>query len=203
MKTQKTNAIVLSGGKALRLAGQEKAFLKIGPKSLIELKIDFLRPLFSRIILVTNNPADYSHLGVETVADEKADIGPLMGIYCGLKYSGSEYNFVTTCDTPFLQKPLVEHLINSTRGFDVVVPRWNDNLEPLCAVYSTRCLEHIKVTMETKRKVIAFFDKIKVKYVPTETIRQFDQEGMSFFNINTLADYQKALQIYDKTTSNP
>ena len=198
MKTKKTNAIVLSGGKSSRLAGREKAFLKIGPKNLIELKIDFLRPLFSRIILVTNNPADYSHLGVETVADEKADIGPLMGIYCGLKYSGSEYSFVTTCDTPFLQKPLVEHLINSARGFDVVVPRWNDNLEPLCAVYSARCIEHIKKTIQTNQRVISFFDSVNVKYVPTETVQQFDSEGMSFFNINTLTDYEKALRIFEK-----
>ena len=37
------------------------------------------------------------------------------------------------------------------------------------------------------------FDKVRTRTVEADEIRRFDHESPSFFNINTLADYQTAL----------
>ena len=190
------DAIILSGGEQRRMGGREKAFLEIGGKSLIERKVELLSGIFERIIVVTNNPAAYEHLGVSLVSDEKEGFGPLMGLCSGLEKSESEYCFVTTCDTPFVQEELVKHLKTAAAGFDVTVPLWHGRYEPLCAVYSRRCLEHIRKTLETERKVILFYDKVNVNSIPMETVMQFDPEGISFFNINTNQGYEEALRIY-------
>ena len=190
------DAIILSGGKQSRMGGREKAFLEIGGKSLIERKVNLLSGIFSRIILVTNNPVAYEHLGVGLVSDEKEGFGPLMGLCSGLEKSESEYCFVTTSDTPFVQEGLIKHLKAAAAGFDAVVPLWNGYYEPLCAVYSRMCIEHIRKTLETERKVISFYDKVNVNSIPMETVQQFDMEGISFFNINTDQDYEEALRIY-------
>lgn len=189
------NAIILSGGKNTRMAGKEKAFLQIGPKCLIQLKIDLLQPLFDRIIVVTNNPARYCAFDVDITTDKEPGLGPLMGLYSGLKSSPAKYNFVTTCDTPFLQKPLVEHLKDAAGDHDAAVPKWNDNTEPLCAVYSTDCIEHIANALKTDRRVVSFFDQVNVNYIPHETVQKFDPKGLSFFNINTTQDYEQALKM--------
>ncbi len=190
------DAIILSGGKQRRMGGREKAFLDIGGKSLIERKVNLLSGIFSRVIVVTNNPAAYEYLPVTLVPDEKEGFGPLMGLCCGLEKSQSEYCFVTTCDTPFVQEALIKHLNAAAVGFDVAVPMWHGCYEPLCAVYSRRCIEHIRKTLETERKVILFYDKVNVNSIPMETVMQFDPEGISFFNINTDQDYEEALRIY-------
>ena len=190
------DAIILSGGEQRRMGGREKAFLEIGGKSLIERKVNLLSGIFSRIIVVTNNPAAYEHLPVTLVSDEKEGLGPLMGLCCGLEKSKSEYCFVTTSDTPFVQKGLIKHLKTAPAGFDVAVPLWHGRYEPLCAVYSSGCIEHIRKTLETERKVILFYDKVNVNSIPMETVMQFDPEGISFFNINTDQDYEEALRIY-------
>lgn len=192
------DAIILSGGKQRRMGGPEKAFLEIAGKSLIERKIDLLSGIFSRIILVTNNPASYDHLPVSLVSDEKEGLGPLMGLCSGLEASQSEYCFVTTCDTPFVQKGLIKQLKTAAAGFDVAVPLWHDRYEPLCAVYSRNCIEPIRKTLETERKVILFYDKVIVNSIPMETIQQFDPEGISFFNVNTKQDHEEALRIYKR-----
>lgn len=192
------DAIILSGGKQRRMGGREKAFLEIGGQSLIERKVELLSGIFSRIIVVTNNPAAYEHLPVSLVSDEKQGLGPLMGLCCGLEKSESEYCFVTTCDTPFVQEGLIKHLKTAVAGFDAAVPLWHGRYEPLCAVYSRRCIEHIRKTLETERKVILFYDKINVNCIDMETVMQFDPEGISFFNINTKENHEEALRTYKR-----
>ena len=97
-----------------------------------------------------------------------------------------------------MQTHLIEHLREAATGFDAAVPLWNDKIEPLCAVYSTRCLEHIANALQKNRKVISFFDKVNIKYIRSETVKKIDPQGLSFFNINSSQDYQKALNIYQK-----
>ena len=78
-----SSAIILSGGKSLRMAEKDKAFLQIGQKSLILAKLDFLRTMFEKIIIVTNKPEDYHNFPAKIVTDQKPETGPLMGLYSG------------------------------------------------------------------------------------------------------------------------
>jgi len=188
------NAIILSGGAGKRIGGKEKAFLPDGKKSFIERKINLIKPFVNKIIIVTNQPELYQNLDAGIVTDNEKGIGPLMGLYCGLKASDQELNFITTSDTPFLSPELVEYLLNQSGTVDAVVPNGEKGLEPLCAVYSKNCIPSIEKVMN-QRKVRSFFEYIKILYISKEIIQKIDPEGLSFFNINSEDDYSKFLQI--------
>jgi molybdopterin-guanine dinucleotide biosynthesis protein A len=43
-------------------------------------------------------------------------------------------------------------------------------------------------------KILDFFSAVKVSHIVDTALRPMDQEGMSFFNINTPADLESARQ---------
>jgi molybdopterin-guanine dinucleotide biosynthesis protein A len=186
------NAIILSGGKGSRLGGKEKAFLKLGSDTFIGRKIKILKPFFEEIIVVTNNPKLYAGLKVKIVKDEKESVGPLMGLYCGLKGSSADLNFVTTPDTPFLKPEIIRYLIKNVDDYDAIVPRWDGMAEPLCAVYSKKCIPYIKKAMSGNRRINSFYEFSKVKFIPECELKKIDPQGISFFNVNTPSDYREA-----------
>jgi molybdopterin-guanine dinucleotide biosynthesis protein A len=47
-------------------------------------------------------------------------------------------------------------------------------------------------------KVTAFFDSVKVRYVDKDELDRFDPERLSFFNINTRTDLEKARRLAAK-----
>lgn len=190
------NAIILAGGKNERMA-KEKAFLKLEGKSIIEIVIEKVQPLFEEVIVVTNFPKKYKHLKVRIVKDTIPHCGPLGGLYSGLKESKSHYNFVTGCDMPFLKILLIKHLIDNCRGNDITIPKFDGFLEPLCAIYSKNCLKSIKEELNKNNLTIrSFFNKVRVKYIPKKDLLRFDLDLISFFNINTPKDIAKAEKLF-------
>lgn len=135
----------------------------------------------------------YTHPEARTVVDLYPGKGSLGGIYTGLTYSNSFYNLVVACDMPFLNTALLRHMISLSTGFDVVIPRLDDNIEPLHAVYSRNCASFIEEQLKRDDlRIRGFFDSVKVRYIEKEELERFDPEHLSFFNVNTEADLVKA-----------
>ena len=185
-------AIILSGGDNRRML-RNKAFLRIGQKTVIEREIEVLSTLFSRIIVVTNTPESHEHLKVNLVSDLVPGKGPLGGIYSGLTASGDKYNFVVGCDLPFLNAGLISYMIEATNGYDIVVPKLNGFVEPLHAIYSRHCLIAIKRQLDRNElRIQSFFGEVKVRYIRKSDIKSYDPKGIAFFNVNTEDDLKKA-----------
>lgn len=192
------NAIILAGGLSRRMNGTRKAFLRLGDETFMERVLRVLGPLFDSFLIVTNEPDLYSGFDAHVVRDEREGVGPLMGIYSGLKASQSEMSFVTAADTPLLAPDLVRHLTEAGDECDARVPRWHGDVQPLCAVYSRRCLPAIERVLDQERagagsappgRIIAFFPLVRLCIVGESTVRKLDPEGRSFFNVNTREDY--------------
>ena len=80
--------------------------------------------------------------------------------------------------------------------FDVVVPRIKNKLEPLCAVYSKNCLDPIQgLLKQDERRIRKLFGMVKVNYIEEDEINRFDPEHLSFFNINTQDDLERARKL--------
>jgi molybdopterin-guanine dinucleotide biosynthesis protein A len=189
-------SIILAGGRSLRL-GRNKAFEVIGDQHLIQRVILRLAKVSEQIIVAFAEerplPALPPHLEVKVVTDIHPGAGALGGLYTGLRHSSSFHSLVVACDMPFLNIPLLRYLMSLAPGFDAVVPWLGGLPEPLHAVYSKNCLSPIEeVLRQGKLKVIDFFPQIKVRYVDEAEIEQFDPKHLSFFNINTEADLEKA-----------
>ena len=87
-------------------------------------------------------------------------------------------------------------MIKVADGYDFVLPRVNKWYEPLHAIYSKNCVDPIKSILEEGKKVIVeLFKYVKVKFIEAEEIDRFDPKHLSFFNINTREDLEKAKKI--------
>lgn len=205
MKNNRKNhlsVIILAGGRSIRI-GENK------DKSLMKLKgVKLIDRVYSKIIssgyfyekdVIIVGPKekfpDYS-IVVEDIFPGK---GPLGGIYSGLKTSDTSYNLVIGCDMPFIEKELIQLMIKEVDGSndDIIIPTYGEGLvEPLCAIYSKKCLPIIVNNMkEGKLSVRSIFPYLKVKKIKEEDIRKFDPHFHSFFNINYKKDFVKAKKL--------
>jgi molybdopterin-guanine dinucleotide biosynthesis protein A len=188
--------VILAGGLNKRFSGQNKAFINFGDHRVIDNIYDVFRSVFDEIILVTNQPMAYLEWDVNIVTDIYPVRSSLTGIHTGLFYARTPFIFVTACDTPFLKKEMVETVVSQIEpGTAVVIPETADGTEQLCAAYSKSCLSLMERQIKEKKfQIKKMFREVRVKKIPETLLRQVDPELMSFFNINTAADYSKAKQ---------
>jgi len=173
------SCIVLAGGKGLRL-GRDKTVEAVGNTSLLERVVSNLSLFNSDIIIVTAVkqflPQFIDYPKLRLVADIYPGKGALGGIYTGLATSDSLYNLVVACDMPFLNQGLLHYMVQIADGFDLVMPRLDNLVEPLHAVYSKGCL----TPMENLLK---------------QGNLKLDPKHLSFFNINTETDLETAREL--------
>ncbi len=177
--------------------GRAKALERINKQSLIERTIDCLSIVSQALIVVTSQEqfrlVAAARLKGKVIVDIYPGKGALGGIYTGLASADSFYSLVVGCDMPFLNRDLLCYLIDLAPNFDVVVPRIDDMLEPLHAVYSRDCLAPIKELIDKDRLGVSqLFNLVKTRYVGKDEIAKFDPRCLSFFNSNTLDDLRKA-----------
>jgi molybdopterin-guanine dinucleotide biosynthesis protein A len=196
------NSIILAGGKGLRLGG-DKALVVLDGENLLQRVISRLVFLNGSIVLVfaeKQKPLEVvGYPQLKLVTDIYPGKGPLMGIYSGLLNSDSKKNLVVACDMPFLNKRLIEYMLDVSTNFDITIPRLGNVVEPLHSVYSKNCLASIvKLLVENNLKIDSLLKMVKVRYVEVEEVDNFDPEHLSFFNINTKADLSLARELAER-----
>ncbi len=185
--TMNIAGVILAGGLGTRLGHVKKAMLEIGGRTILDRLLSVYRPMFSEIVIAARDADDFASLGIPVALDRFAARSSLTGIHAGLDAMNSSHGFFVACDTPFLQPGLVQRLLAElTPDLDVVIPLKEDGYhEPLCAIYSKRCLDVISTQLADEDfKIIRFFDQVKVREVPVSRLREGDFELLSFFNIN-------------------
>jgi molybdopterin-guanine dinucleotide biosynthesis protein A len=193
------NTIILAGGKSVRL-GRDKIIEKLGTASLLEQVVSRVEPLSKKIIVVTANERKFSELAdhpdVTVVSDIVPNQGSLGGIYTGLVTSDTRYNLVLAADMPFLNEALLRYLIEVSDGYDFVLPCYDELYEPLHAVYSRQCIPAIETLFARReRAIIELFPFVRVRLVDAAEVEKFDPRHLSFFNINTPEDLERAKEI--------
>ncbi len=193
------SGIVLAGGLSRRL-GRDKAVEPIGGEPLIARCIGRLSAVADEIIVVVNGIERGKQLPLpptcRVVVDVYADSGSLGGIFSGVSAMGDEWGMVVACDMPFLNIALLKHMLSLREGFDAIVPVLDGRPEPTHALYSKACLPHIERRLQAgDLKIARFFDDVSVRYVSQEDIDAHDPDHLSFFNVNTQSDLEKALEL--------
>lgn len=192
------SAIVLTGGKSSRM-GRPKALLPFHGEPLIVHIVRKLERLFSDIVVVAAPEQELPPLPATVIRDEIAYQGPVGGIFYGLRAAKKEVGFVTSCDVPFLNPPLVSHLIARIADHDVVVPHWGERLQPLLAVYRRSVLPFLQEQLDRgELRPIFLYKKVRTREIREAEIREFDPDGWSFLNMNTPEDYEKALERWEE-----
>ena len=117
----KFSIIINAGGKSSRM-GADKALLDIDGKTMIERIIQQTAGLGDQII-VTNTPEDYARFGLPVASDVIPGKGALGGLYTAIHAATQPYALVLACDMPFINRPLLEHMMSLAPEFEAVVPR--------------------------------------------------------------------------------
>ena len=198
------SAIVLAGGFSSRF-GQDKGVLELAGKPLIRRVVDAVAGLVDEVVVVTNSEeriARYAEVmggGVRFVVDVCEARSPLIGALSGFGAARGEYSLLLPFDTPFVSGAVVSLLFELCEGRAAVIPRWpNGYIEPLHAVYQTRlALEAAEgAVAEGRLQVRALIERLRgVRYVSTMVVQQLDPGLLTFFNVNTPADLDKAVAL--------
>ena len=154
------------------------------------------------IVVVARNASRTDYVKVlpgfaRVINDEPEGKGPIVGIVTGLKTMESQYAIVLSCDIPFVNKDVIQLLLERSSGADAVIPRSKTgHLEPLQAIYRRepvlRRAEEALLRRELSPTSV-IFKLAKVVYVSIEDeIRAIDPELRTFFNVNTREDVAKA-----------
>jgi len=191
--------IVLAGGKGLRL-GRDKALETVDGQSLLQRVVTQLSSFSSEIIIVTAKgksfPQFFRNPRFRIVADAYPGRGALVGLATGLAASRARYNLAVACDMPFLNQALLRYMLGLMAGFDLVVPRLAEMVEPLHAVYARSCLAPMERLLEQgDMRINALLGLVKVRYVEADEVDRFDPRHLSFFNVNTRADLERAQRL--------
>ena len=187
--------VIQAGGESRRM-GRDKGLIPFLGKPLIVHVYEKVKSLADEVLITTNYPENYKFLGVPLHKDIVKGRGALGGIYTALKSANNPVVAIIACDMPFANPELLsmarDRLIDEQ--VDAVVPRSEDGLEPLHAVYRRNtCIPAVKWALDSGEwKVISWFSKVELAFVESEELRIYDPEQVAFWNMNTAEDLEHA-----------
>lgn len=180
---------ILSGGKAKRMGGINKALLKYHDEFFISRIIRNLSPQFGETIIISNSPDDFSFLDLKVYSDVFKDKGPLGGIHSAMVNSKGKAIFTVSCDMPFVCPSVASRIASlfTIKNVDAVIPRIDDKIEPLFAVYGKRQLETLErlLSEPNDHSIRDYLDNINCHFY---SLQITDEVKKCFTNINSLSD---------------
>ena len=189
------SGVLLAGGRSRRM-GQDKRRLTVGGKPLFQRALSVFQELFPQIIVVVAEDSSVTEgLQHQVVSDLIPGKGPMGGLYTGLSFSQNPYVFLAACDMPFLSPPLVLRLCENTKDSDVSMVQLRTGFQPMQGVYSKKCLSPLKDLIEKDQlQMQNLLDSsgLSINIVDQETIKDLDENFVSFINVNTPSDLEMA-----------
>lgn len=185
---QQVGAVVLAGGLARRMGGQDKGLVDVNQRPMAAWVLDSIKPQVHDIVINANrNQGTYAQLGCEVIADRHTGhVGPLAGLSAAMHYFGRDYVFMCPCDSPFIDPSIVELLGSAfcsqqaDHQVDIAVAHDGERLQPVFCLAHVRCLPSLDAYLESgERKIDKWYATQNTVEVPCTSVLN------SFRNINT------------------
>jgi len=191
---------IAAGGRSSRM-GSDKAWLEIGGRPMIEHVIAALLPVTASVAIIANSP-EYDRLGFPVFADTHKNVGPLEAIRTALSNSSTPRLVMVACDLPLVSPEFVKFLLSVPSDDQVLVPIGPDGkLEPMCSIYWKETLPVITdLIQQGKRKISLLFERVPTRFVSFDEISHLKDSQSFFDNVNTPADYARALDRIKRTS---
>ncbi len=186
--------VILAGGRSRRM-GRDKATLELGGERLIDHAVRLASSCTDEVVVARGaaHRAPIAGLDVPQVADQWPGSGALIGIHAGLRSVAGQTVVVIACDMPLLERSYLLDLAVLIDGHDVVVPRVDAGLQPLCAVYHRSCLSAIEVNLDREeRQVFAFYSEVRTREVRLDQMDGWGDREDLFLNVNSPGDLARA-----------
>lgn len=114
MHLDNVGAVILAGGRATRMGGEDKGLVCLKGKPLVCRAAEKLMPVCAHVVVSANrNLAAYRALGLTVVTDSLENFpGPLAGWLSAMDALTTDYVVSIPCDVPFFRRIWLK---NSTR----------------------------------------------------------------------------------------
>lgn len=178
------NFYILAGGKSSRM-GANKSLMKLNDNTIIEKVIAAIPAKKAFIKVITNSFAEYRFLNCSMIPDLHKNIGPIAGVQAGLLDSPYEFNFFLASDLPLVTSQIIQSVLEKHSGEDIFGIRTKNGPEPLCTIYSKKCLPVIE--LQINKKDYSLHNLFKL--VPSKFVETNDPE--SLFNLNSVNDWNR------------
>lgn len=202
-------AIILAGGRSTRM-GRPKESLPFGGDSLLGTLATTLASCCEPVVVVARDaaqPLPPLPAGIARTHDGEPGAGPLAGLLAGLQwlqhhagFGAADAAFAIGCDHPWLTAEAVRWLASRLDGHAAVMPRVDDFLQPLCAVYRSSTAPTFTSLLAAGNagpRDLAAIAGIRI--VEAAELRTLDPDLRFLRNVNTPADYAAALRSRDGT----
>lgn len=184
MATGNITGIILAGGRARRMGGQDKGLIQLGMKPMIEYVLNAIEPQVDAIIINANrNQTTYEKYGFPVVADQiEGYCGPLAGMASGLQISETPFIVTAPCDSPLIPDNLVHKLYLTLRqeNAEICTAFSNGRLQPVFTLMKSELLSSMLDFLNNgERKIDRWFEKHHL------AIADFSDQPETFININS------------------
>lgn len=190
------SGVIVAGGRSRRM-GRDKALLDLGGRPVIARVAGSLASACAEVLVAGGEPGRYAFLGLREAPDRYPGLGPLAGVHAGLDAMARPAGLFVACDMPFLSSHLLHGL--ARRGaegdVDAVVPRVAGRPEPLCAWYRRTLLPAAEAVLDRGGGPVAALWEApgaRITWMEEDELRRLDPELLSFANLNSPGDYDRA-----------
>ncbi|TVP87184.1 MAG: molybdenum cofactor guanylyltransferase [Thioalkalivibrio sp.] len=180
--------LILAGGRARRMGGQDKGLVPLARRAMIEHVLDRIRPQVDEVVISANRNQDvyarYGHRVIEDVLDDYS--GPLAGMLSALLVVRQPWLAVVPCDSPLLPGELVERLLSSALAgsAELAVAHDGERLQPVIALLHHSLLTPLRAFVQGGgRKIDTWYAQHRM--VTTD----LSDHPEAFVNINTPEDH--------------
>ncbi len=188
----KISSIILAGGRATRMGGADKGLVQLQNKPLIQHVIQRLRPQVDEIIINANREiSQYQALDYPVIEDEISGfLGPLAGIFLGLKYAKHEFVLSVPCDSPLLPLDLTARLMAGLieNEANIAVASSNGDTHPVFCLCKKNLLKSLELYLNNGGRKVSVWQK-EQNYIEVDFSDCVDESGNdAFINLNTSED---------------
>ena len=178
------DGLILAGGRARRMGGQDKGLVPFAGRLLVEHVLVRLRPQVEEVMISANRNAElYARYGHRVLPDVLGDYpGPLAGMLSGLVAVRQPWLAVVPCDSPLLPEDLVERLLRSAlaESAELAVAHDGKRLQPVFALLHHSLLVPLRAYLEAGgHKVEAWYAQHRM------ATTDLSDHPEAFSNINT------------------
>ena len=192
-------SVILAGGRSQRMKREDKSFLEVGDKTLLDMTIERLQLQSRRIAINTNSySSKYKRYGLPILHDQVGGFyGPLAGILTAMKWAGDigyEKVITVAVDTPLFPENLLKELYKKMEesNSDIVFAaslkshKQGKDLHPVFGLWKTYLHDDLRKELERGVRKVTLWSK---KYKSSSVCFANDLID-PFFNINTPDDIQ-------------
>ena len=180
----RVSGLILCGGQGRRMLGQDKGWVEIAGKPMIEHVMARFKPQVDELLINANRNIEryqqFNHKIVEDVIEGYQ--GPLVGILSGMSICVNEFLVCVPCDCPFFPTDLVARMISVQKSMDadIVSVTDGDRTHPVFALIRVSLKDSLQAyLLSDQRKIDRWYLQHNYQLLEYAEARNF------FENINT------------------